>query len=800
MSTAYTAQTAPTTLFDYDKYWASCFEPAPFLPMSREEMDQLGWDACDFILVCGDAYIDHPSFCSGIIGRTLEAQGFRVGIIAQPDWTNADAFRVLGKPTIAWGVTAGNMDSLINRYTADRKIRSDDAYSPDNQANKRPDRAATVYSQRCREAFPDVPVLLGGIEASLRRIAHYDYWSDKVRRSILMDSKADLLMYGNGERSITEVMHRLARGEKIHEITDVRGTAFIVNKSNRASKAKFVEIASNDVDSVGRVDPIINPYVMTEDLDGCEIEKDKGNSLTKYQNFQKEVVTNPIIRPGDDLDQDTQIVQLQAAPSKAIKHRLPARELAVIRLPSFEEVIEDPVLYAHANRILHLETNPGNARALVQKHGERDVWLNAPPIPLTTEEMDYVFDLPYARLPHPSYGEARFPAFDMIKFSVNIMRGCFGGCTFCSITEHEGRIIQNRSEESILREVEKIRDTAPGFTGIISDLGGPTANMYRLQCKDPEIEKNCRKPSCVFPGVCQNLHTDHAPLTQLYRKARSLKGIKKILIGSGLRYDLAVLNPEYVKELVQHHVGGYLKIAPEHTEKGPLSKMMKPGIGAYDRFKQMFERYSKEAGKEQYLIPYFIAAHPGTTEYDMMNLAIWLKKNGFRADQVQTFYPSPMATATTMYHTGKNPLAKVARYTENIDIVKGDKRRRIHKAFLRYHDSNNWPLLRETLKEMGRADLIGNSKQHLIPTYQPQGVEGEYQSARKKNSTVAGDSQKRTHDSARPASHAAESTRKRPQKGQLLTQHSGLPPRETGESKGPFGAKLKAKVKPKSKA
>ena len=800
MSTAYTAQTAPTALFDYDKYWASCFEPAPFLPMSREEMDQLGWDACDFILVCGDAYIDHPSFCSGIIGRTLEAQGFRVGIIAQPDWTNADAFRILGKPTIAWGVTAGNMDSMINRYTADRKIRSDDAYSPDNQANKRPDRAATVYSQRCREAFPDVPVLLGGIEASLRRIAHYDYWSDKVRRSILMDSKADLLMYGNGERSITEVMHRLARGEKIHEITDVRGTAFIVNKSNRASKAKFVEIASNDVDSVGRVDPIINPYVMTEDLDGCEIEKDKGNSLTKYQNFQKEVVTNPIIRPGDDLDQDTQIVQLQAAPSKAIKHRLPARELAVIRLPSFEEVTEDPVLYAHANRILHLETNPGNARALVQKHGERDVWLNAPPIPLTTEEMDYVFDLPYARLPHPSYGAARFPAFDMIKFSVNIMRGCFGGCTFCSITEHEGRIIQNRSEESILREVEKIRDTAPGFTGIISDLGGPTANMYRLQCKDPEIEKNCRKPSCVFPGVCQNLHTDHAPLTQLYRKARSLKGIKKILIGSGLRYDLAVLNPEYVKELVQHHVGGYLKIAPEHTEKGPLSKMMKPGIGAYDRFKQMFERYSKEAGKEQYLIPYFIAAHPGTTEYDMMNLAIWLKKNGFRADQVQTFYPSPMATATTMYHTGKNPLAKVARYTENIDIVKGDKRRRIHKAFLRYHDSNNWPLLRETLKEMGRADLIGNSKQHLIPTYQPQGVEGEYQSARKKNSTVAGDSQKRTHDSARPASHAAESTRKRPQKGQLLTQHSGLPPRETGESKGPFGAKLKAKVKPKSKA
>jgi len=804
MSTAYTAQTAPTALFDYDKYWASCFEPAPFLPMSREEMDQLGWDSCDFILVCGDAYIDHASFCSGIIGRVLEAQGFRVGIIAQPDWTSAEAFKVLGKPNLAWGVTAGNMDSMINRYTADRKIRSDDAYSPDNVPNKRPDRAATVYCQRVREAYPDVPVLLGGIEASLRRIAHYDYWSDKVRRSVLMDSKADLLMYGNGERSITEVMHRLARGEKITDITDVRGTAFIVNKHNRASKSKFVEIASNDVDAIGRVDPIINPYVMTEDLDGCEIEKDKGNSLTQYQNFQKELVANPIIREGDHLDTDTQIVQLQPV-SKAIKHKLPPRELAVIRLPAFEEVEEDPVLYAHANRILHLETNPGNARAMVQKHGERDVWLNAPPIPLTTEEMDYVFDLPYARLPHPSYGEARFPAFDMIKFSVNIMRGCFGGCTFCSITEHEGRIIQNRSEESILREVEKIRDTAPGFTGIISDLGGPTANMYRLQCKDPEIEKNCRKPSCVFPGVCQNLHTDHAPLTQLYRKARAIKGVKKILIGSGLRYDLAVLNPEYVKELVTHHVGGYLKIAPEHTEKGPLNKMMKPGIGTYDRFKQMFERFSKEAGKEQYLIPYFIAAHPGTTDYDMMNLAIWLKKNDFRADQVQTFYPSPMATATTMYYTGKNPLAKVARYTENVDIVKGDKRRRLHKAFLRYHDSNNWPLLREALKEMGRQDLIGNSKHHLIPTYQPAGsAEGNYQSARKKNSTVDGDSQKRNGEQgnrtkASQGQSRPSNTKKRPERGQILTQHTGLPPRETGDSKKPFGGS-KPKNKGKAKA
>lgn len=783
MSTAYKDIDTPTRLFDYNKHWASCFEPAPFLPMSRLEMDALGWDACDFIIICGDAYVDHPSFCSGIIGRTLEAQGFRVGIIAQPDWTSAEAFKELGKPVYAYGVTAGNMDSMINRYTADRKIRSDDAYSPGNVPNKRPDRAAIVYSQRCREAYPDVPVLLGGIEGSLRRIAHYDYWSDKVRRSILMDAKADLLMYGNGERSIVEVLHRLAKGENIKDITDVRGTAFILNKNGKQAKKDFIEIASNDVDSIGRVDPIINPYVMTEDLAGCDIEQKK-DSVSQYQGFIKEPVANPIVREGTQLDADTQIVQLKAVPSKAIKHKLPPRELSVIRLPDFEQVANDPVLYAHANRILHLETNPGNARALVQRHGDRDVWINPPPIPLTTEEMDYVFDLPYARLPHPAYGDARIPAFDMIKFSVNIMRGCFGGCTFCSITEHEGRIIQNRSEESILREVEKIRDTAPQFTGVISDLGGPTANMYRLACKDPQIEKNCRKPSCVYPGVCDNLHTDHAPLTQLYRKARAIKGIKKILIGSGLRYDLAVLNPEYVRELVTHHVGGYLKIAPEHTEENALSKMMKPGIGTYDRFKQMFDRFSKEAGKEQYLIPYFIAAHPGTTDYDMMNLAIWLKKNGFRADQVQTFYPSPMATATTMYHTLKNPLRKVSRHSETVDIVKGEKRRRLHKAFLRYHDPNNWPLLREALKSMGRSDLIGNSKQHLIPTYQPQGTEGEYNSAPKKNSSVAGDSQKRSHSQSRSntSSSNASSQTKRPQKGQILTQHTGLPPREQKDS------------------
>jgi uncharacterized radical SAM protein YgiQ len=448
-------------------------------------------------------------------------------------------------------------------------------------------------------------------------------------------------------------------------------------------------------------------------------------------------------------------------------HKVPPREKSVIRLPSFEQVKSDPVLYAHANRVLHLETNPGNARSLVQAHGEghtaRDVWITPPPIPLTTAEMDAVFDLPYARSPHPSYadengshdGVTKIPAWEMIRFSVNIMRGCFGGCTFCSITEHEGRIIQSRSEASVIREIEDIRDKVKGFTGVISDLGGPTANMYRLGCKSPEIESACRKPSCVFPGICSNLTTDHDPLIQMYRKARSLKGVKKILIGSGLRYDLAVQSPEYVKELVTHHVGGYLKIAPEHTESGPLTKMMKPGIGAYDKFKSMFDKYSAEAGKKQFLVPYFIAAHPGTSDEDMMNLAIWLKKNGFRADQVQTFYPSPMATATAMYHTTRNPLRKITRDSEKVDVVKGEKRRRLHKAFLRYHDANHWPLLRDALKAMGRADLIGNGKHHLIPTWQP--LSDEYQSARRKNST--------------PSAAA-------PRPGRILTQHTGLPPRK----------------------
>ena len=674
-------------LFSHRKYWAERFGVAPFLPMTRAEMDQLGWDSCDVILVTGDAYVDHPSFGMAIIGRLLEAQGFRVGIISQPDWQSTVPFQALGRPNLFFGITAGNMDSMVNRYTSDRRVRRNDAYTPNDEGGRRPDRAVIVYSQRAREAYPDVPIVIGGIEASLRRIAHYDYWSDKVRRSVLLDSRADLLLFGNAERALVEVTHRVAAGEHPREIQDVRGTVFLRD----AVPADMVVIDSTDIDAPGAVDPQPDPYAMASAA-GCAT---KGVA-----------------------QEEARVVRLQ----REIPRGHP-RDRTVIRLPAYAQVRADPVLYAHASRVLHLETNPGNARALVQRHGDKEVWLNPPPIPLTTPEMDAVFDLPYARSPHPSYGDARIPAWEMIRFSVNIMRGCFGGCSFCSITEHEGRIIQSRSEDSILREVEEIRDRVEGFTGVISDLGGPTANMYRLACKDPEIESSCRRLSCVYPGICKNLNTDHSALIGLYRKARALPGIKKVLIASGLRYDLAVESLEYVRELVTHHVGGYLKIAPEHTEEGPLSRMMKPGMGTYDRFKAMFDRFSREAGKEQYLIPYFIAAHPGTTDEDMLNLALWLKRNGFRADQVQAFLPGPMALATAMWHTGRNPLRGIRREGgDRVHSAKGIRARRLHKAFLRYHDAENWPLLREALQRMGRADLIGNGKRHLVPNYQPAGT------------------------------------------------------------------------------
>jgi uncharacterized radical SAM protein YgiQ len=668
--------------------------PAAFLPTSRAEMAALGWQQCDIIIVSGDAYVDHPSFGMAIIGRVLEAQGFKVGIIAQPDWHSAADFQVLGAPRLFFGVTGGNMDSMVNRYTAERRVRSDDAYTPGGLGGKRPDRCVIVYSQRIRECYKGIPIVIGGIEASLRRIAHFDYWSEQVRRSVLLDAKADLLVYGNAERQIGEIARRLDEGAAIADITDLRGTAYL----RRGMPAGWVEIDSSEVDTPGALNPPINPYAS---------EEERKNAAAS---------SPPADPPGSPPAAAQAVVKFYRKVPNA------QRERSVIRMPSFEQVAQDPVLYAHASRILHLESNPGNARALVQRHGTQELWLNPPPIPLGTPDMDAIYELPYARRPHPAYGNAKIPAYQMIRFSVAIQRGCFGGCTFCSITEHEGRIIQSRSEDSVIREIETIRDRVAGFTGVISDLGGPTANMYRLHCKSSTIESACRRPSCVFPGICPNLNTDHAPLISLYRRARALPGVKKVLIASGVRYDLAVESPEYVKELATHHTGGYLKIAPEAIGEGPLSKMMKPGVGAYYKFKELFDKYSQQAGKEQYLIPYFIAAHPGTRDADMLELALWLKKNGFRADQVQAFLPAPMATATAMYHTGKNPLRRITRASEEVVIPKGLKVRRLHKAFLRYHDPENWPVLREALKRMGRADLIGNGKQHLIPSYQPVGL------------------------------------------------------------------------------
>ena len=676
-------------------------------------MDELGWDSCDVVLVTGDAYVDHPSFGMAIIGRLLESKGYRVGIISQPDWKSDKDFKKLGKPNLFYGVTAGNMDSMVNRYTSDKKVRRDDAYTAGGMGGARPDRCLTVYANRCKEAYQDVPIIVGGIEASLRRIAHFDYWSNKVRRSVLLDTKADLLVYGNAERAILEIAYRLGRGDEVSSLRKIRGTAYATKSIDKS----YQIIDSTTLDTPKKVVKIEeNPYQVKE-AEVCD-------------SAQGSEATEP---------KTAKLVTL-------VKKNTRDRSKEVIRLPAYEVVQKDKTLYAHASRVLHLESNPHNARALVQSHYGRDVFIEPPPIPLSTKEMDSVYELPFARIPHTVYKKAKIPAYEMIRFSVTIMRGCFGGCAFCSITEHEGRIIQNRSETSILNEIEKIRDKTPGFTGVISDVGGPTANMYRLACKSRSIEAACRKPSCVYPDVCQNLNTNHKPLIQLYRKARNLPGIKKVLVASGLRYDLAIKSPEYVAELAKHHVGGYLKIAPEHTESGPLSKMMKPGIGTYDRFKTLFDKYTKAAGKEQYLIPYFIAAHPGTTDNDMLELALWLKKHKYRADQVQAFLPSPMASATTMYHSRLNPL-KSLKAKEPVESPREMNQRRLHKAFLRYHDPNNWPMLRSALQKMGREDLIGNSKRHLIPSWQPSGTGKRHEGHRRKR------------------------TKK------VLTQHTGLPPR-----------------------
>jgi uncharacterized radical SAM protein YgiQ len=707
MNLASLQKTTPK-LFDYPKYWAECYGTAPFLPMSRQEMETLGWDSCDIILVTGDAYVDHPSFGMAVIGRMLESQGFRVGIIAQPDWHSKDAFMQLGKPNLFFGVTAGNMDSMINRYTAERRMRHDDAYTPNDEGGKRPDRAVTAYTQKCKEAYKGVPIIIGGIEASLRRVAHYDYWSDKVRQSVLFDSKADLLIYGNAERPLIEIAHRIANGDDVKNITDVRGSAFLANQVLPGWKG----IDSRSIDKPGKIDPIYSPYQDMTSPDCATTSADAAAAAAE------DMVKNAAEKDVTKTAQPIQLSEFRATAhkNKSWEDKKKPWETTYINLPTFEQVRDNKTLYAHASRIFHQEVNPTSAKPLVQKHGSRLIWLNPPAKPLSEAEMDGVFGLPYQRVPHPVYGDAKIPAYDMIKTSINIMRGCFGGCTFCSITEHEGRIIQSRSEDSIIAEIEDIKLKVPGFTGVISDLGGPTANMYKLNCKSEKAEATCRKPSCVWPTICGHLDTDHTPTINLYRRARKVKGIKKILIASGVRYDLAIQDPEYVKELATHHVGGYLKIAPEHTEEGPLNKMMKPGMGSYNKFKDMFDHYSKLAGKKQYLIPYFISAHPGTTDLDMVNLALWLKENDFKLDQVQNFYPSPLANATTLYHTEIDSLRNVKKDSATVSVPKGTIQRRLHKAILRYHDPANWGIIRDALTKMGLArKLIGSKPGCLVP-------------------------------------------------------------------------------------
>jgi uncharacterized radical SAM protein YgiQ len=608
-----------------------------FLPTTREEMQARGWDELDILIINGDAYVDHPAFGGALIGRFLEARGYRVGMIAQPRWDVPDDVLRLGRPRLFVGITAGNLDSMLNRLTAQKKVRSEDQYSPGGRTQARPNRATIVYSNLVRQTMPGVPIVIGGIEASLRRIAHYDYWSDSVRRSILLDAKADLLIFGMGERPVWEVADRLKNGARMEDLRDIRGTAHIRNKGE------------------------------WENL-----------PLTRY------------VRDGQ-----------------------------VLRLPSYEEVTqpteEGRVAFSEMSRAFQHETNPGNGRPLVQPHGAQAVYFNPPALPLDTPLMDELYDLPFTRVPHFSYQE-RIPAYETVKHSIVTMRGCFGGCTFCSITEHEGRVIQSRSSESVLREVRALR-RMDGFSGVITDVGGPTANMYMMKCKDPRIEKACRRLSCVHPGICENLQTDHTPLVSLLAKVRKEAGVKKVFIASGVRYDLAAESPEFIQELARHHTGGQLSVAPEHVDDDVLDKMKKPGAESYERFAEMFACATNDSGKEQHLVPYYISGHPGSTLKSMIALSIYLKKRGIRPRQVQDFIPTPMSMATTMYYTGRDPFTRQDVYT-----AKDLREKRKQKALLLYWDPQHHDLAREALVEAGRKDLIGSGPHCLVPPARGKGA------------------------------------------------------------------------------
>ena len=598
--------------------------PSNPLPMTRADMDRRGWDSVDVVLVSGDAYVDHPSFANALIGRLLEAAGYRVAILSQPDWRTCDAWRVFGRPRLFFGISAGNMDSMINHYTANKKVRNDDAYSPNGEIGRRPDRATLAYCQRSREAFPGVPVVAGGVEASLRRIAHYDYWSDTVRRSILLDSKADLVVFGMGERTVLDVARGLADGRPVAELRNLRGVAYRLG----ASEA-----------------------------------------------------------PPDDE--------------------------STLELPDYDAVKRDPLAFCEMTRISHLETNPYNAKRLVQRYGRESVVVNPPALPLSQQEMDQVYSLPFTRRPHPSYGGAKVPAFEVVETSVQIMRGCFGGCTFCSITAHEGRIIQSRSEQSIVSEIRSMA-AQPDFKGTVSDIGGPTANMYQMRCTRPDVEAKCRRLSCVHPTICKLLGTDHGPLKHLMRSAREVEGVKRVLVASGVRMDLARRDPEYLAELAEHHVGGHLKVAPEHVDPEVLTLMKKPSADDFVAFDQAFRAASRRVGKKQYTVPYFIASHPGSGVEEMIELALFLKRNSYRPDQVQDFIPSPFDIAACMYHTGLDPMTK-----KPVTVTKGLRDRRMQRALLQFFKPENYFEVRRALEQAGRSDLIGSGCDCLIPERPP---------------------------------------------------------------------------------
>jgi uncharacterized radical SAM protein YgiQ len=604
---------------------------AAFLPTTAEEMRARGWDQADVVLVSGDAYIDHPSFAAAILGRWLEANGFRVAILAQPDWKRVEAFAALGRPRLFYGVSAGNMDSMINHYTANKKRRNLDAYSPGGRPGLRPDRATAVYAQRCREAFPGVPVIAGGVEASLRRLAHYDDWSDKVWPSGLVTSKAHALVYGMGEAPILEIARRLDAGLGVEGLRDLRGVAYLLGKREAVPAHRWDDAS-------------------------C---------------------------PNEDVE-----------------------------LASFETAETDKAAFAVMTHAMHRETNPLNARRLLQRHGDRMLVVNPPTLPLSEAQMDALYDLPYTRRPHPRYGE-EIPAWQTIRDSVQIMRGCFGGCTFCSITMHQGRAIQSRSPESILGEVRTLAAT-PGFSGHVSDLGGPTANMYRMRCTRPEVEAVCRRLSCIHPTVCKLLGTSHEPTKALLRAARALPGVKKVHVASGIRMDLARKDPEYLEELAAHHVGGHLKVAPEHVSDRVLALMKKPAQNTFEEFAERFEAASKRAGKDQFLVPYFIASHPGSTVEDMIALAVFLKARGYRPRQVQDFIPAPMDLATCMYWTGLDPLTMAP-----VETARKLHDRKVQRALLQFFAPENWFTVRGALAKAGREDLIGDGPECLIPARAP---------------------------------------------------------------------------------